>query len=84
VLSRAFLLYYEIGTPICTALSLFIATPSQALVFRTCEACKMGTAKSYTAAEHQLTQILLTELLAYVTPSRTAEVPWPRICFLTS
>jgi hypothetical protein len=32
----------------------------------------MDCSKKYTASEHQLTQILLTELLAYVTPSLAA------------
>lgn len=52
------------------------------------EASKMSSTKDYTAAEHQLTQILLTELLAYVTSVKR----WkhhkdnpraPKMCYLT-
>ena len=35
----------------------------------------MDSVKTYTAAEHKLTQILLTELLAYVAPSFSSDAP---------
>ncbi len=37
----------------------------------------MDPIKNYTAAEHKLTQILLTELLAYVAPSQATNLKSP-------